>query len=588
MPTYLYFGRGSRSPGPAPDAESLLDALADQVLDEPDVGAALAALQKRGFPLQDGRRHPGTNDLAKSIRNRQRALRKQHSFEALTRDFAQRYRDALRSELDATEQHFAGRARARSEALDEWQQRLRRLGEHAGGTPAEGGKRMTPHGAEAEYEDLFLRINEALDEARADQEAERARLERLEHLPVQPVEAVQEIEDYDFLSDDAARAVDGLNAMRSQIAELVASEARHAFTGEEVPDAGAAAKIARKMRDLDTLEGQLRGGRVRHIDPERVGAWLGRPARTAVEGLQHVADVLREAGYLLDQAGNVRLSPRAIRRLGQRALREMFTELKRSGPGEHETGLVGTGPSQGATVRPIESGDPFDIHLNATLLRAATRTPTVPLRLLPTDFMVHQTEAAVYSATVLMIDVSYTMMRHGRILAAKKVALALDTLIRTKFPKDTLELVAFSSLARPLELAELPNVRPRLGQPFTNMQDGLQLATRLLRRHRGANRQIIMITDGEPTAVVQADGRVRSCYPPDEHIFETTLEAVRAASAHGITINVVMLAENPDLIEFVRRMAHINRGRALVSTPATLGQYVIYDYLRGKRLALAA
>ena len=588
MPAYLYRGGGAAPAAPAaPDAEALLDALADEVLDEPDVGAALSSLQRRGFPLSDGAHHPGTHELAQAVRHEQQALQRQYSFDALTGAFASKVREAVREELRTIEQHYAARADGRAAEIEAAEQALHALAQHAAGTPPDGSRPLKAHEAEARYEELFIQVQEGLEDTRRDRQEERARLETLESVPRQPIDAVQLLQDYEFLSDDAGRMVQELNAIRPKMAELMATEWRHTFRGAEQVNVEAAADVARDMRELDRMEGHLRSGKVAHMDPERVGVRLGHPAMGAVEGLQRMESLLHEAGYLVDDVGGARLSPRGIRRLGERALREMFTSLKRAGSGEHEAEFPGPGSARGAVVRPFEGGDPFQIHLTETLLRAASRAPGVPIRLGPMDFMVHEPEAGVHSATVLMIDLSYTMTRHGRILAAKKVALALDTLLRTRFPKDTLELVGFSSVARSLTLAELPNVKPTLGQPFTNMQDGLRLASRLLCRHRGANRQVILITDGEPTAVTDEGGRIRSCYPPDERIFNTTLEAVRQCTAHGIVINIIMLDRQPELMEFVRRMAHVNRGRALMCTPKSLGQYVIFDYLRGKQLAIA-
>ena len=587
MTAYRYSGAGTITTAPAkPDADSILDALTDQLLAQPNVDAALSRVQRTGFVQRDGGRQQGTGELAQKVRQEQRALTRRYSFEELNREYADQVRTAVREELAATEEHFQSRADAREAVGASLAEALKDLAAHTADAPPEGARRLQRHEAEGRYEDLYQQVQTAADEARTDHAEERDRLNQLAALPLQPLDAARELEEYPFLSEDAAERVAQLSAERSQMAGLAAAEWRHAFTGAEPVDADDAAQVVQNMRGLDRLEGQLRGGRLRDIDPKDVAERLGPAAMRAVEGLQSLGDLLQEAGYLVTDGDAVRLTPRAIRRLGARAMREVFTQLKHTTPGDHESGSPGVGGRRGPTVRPYEAGDPFDIHLNETLLAAARRAPQVPLRLAPSDFLVRESEAAVHSATVLMIDLSNTMLRDDRILAAKKVALALHMLISTRFPKDTLELVGFSTTARELTLADLPNVAPIPGQPFTNMQDGLQLATRLLRRHRGANRQVILITDGEPTAVSDGRGNVRSCYPPDEGIFNGTLEAVRACTAHGIVINIVMLDRQPELMEFVRRMAHINRGRALFCTPATIGQYVIFDYLRGKRVAV--
>ncbi len=588
MPAYLY--RAGPAPGApsAPDADALLDALANQLLAEPDVGAAISQVQRAGIPQRDGTRQPGSSALAQSVQRAQRALTRRYSFEEINREFSGQVRAAVREELQTIEKHFQARADAREAAAAEWRRALEDLAAHAAGTPPEEARPLRQHEAERRYEDLYRQVSEATAEARADQAEERHRLQQIEQLPAQTIDRAKALEDYSFLSESAATRIRGVNAVRPRMSGLAASEWRHRFTGEEAVDGSQAEAVVAEMRGLDRLEGQLRGGRVQEIDPEVVGERLGTVAMHAVEGLQSLLALLKDAGYLVVEGDAIRLSPRGIRRLGERALREVFTQLKRTVAGEHYGAFPGGGGPQGPSVRPYEAGDAFDLHLNETLFSAARRAPAVPLRLQPGDFRVHESEAAVQSATVLMIDLSTTMLRYGRILAAKQVALALHTLITTRFPKDTLELVGFSSTARSLTVAELPNVAPRPGQPFTNIQDGLRLATRLLRRRRGTNRQIILITDGEPTAVTDDRGQVRSRYPPDEAVFERTLHAVRTCTAHGIVINIIMLDRRPDLVEFVRRMAHLNRGRAFFCTPETIGRYVIYDYLRGKRFAVGS
>ena len=587
MPAYRYSGRGAPAAAAPPDADSALDALSEHILGEPNVAAALEHLQRSGFEQRDGRRQQGTGELAHAVRQTQRGLKRRYSFEHLTREFARQVRSAMRNEIRATEQHFRDRATKRSAQLDDAEGKLQELAEHAGGAPSGGGRRMRQTEAERRFEELYLQVSELKGQARTDQEEERHRLDVLDRMPTQPVDAAKALEEYPFLSDDAAETVRQVSASRDRMAELAASEWRHAFRGREALGPERATSVAREMRELDRLEGRLRGGRLGEIDPRQVRTQLGVDAEHAVESLQRVQDLLRDAGYLVEEDGRVRLSPRGIRRLGHRALQEMFTSLKRAPSGEHDMGAAGPGARQGPSVRPYEIGDPFHLHLNETLLRAAARGPGVPLALRVADFMVHESEASVHSATVLMIDVSLSMQRHGRMVAAKKVALALDTLIRTRFPKDTLELVAFSTRAQSLALTDLPDVGTAPTQPFTNMQDALRMATRLLRRHRGANRQVVLITDGEPTATLTESEHVRTRYPPDEHTYAETLQAVHACTAHGILINIIMLDQQPERVEFVRRMAHVNRGRALFCTPETIGQYVIFDYLRGKRLAVA-
>jgi uncharacterized protein with von Willebrand factor type A (vWA) domain len=205
-----------------------------------------------------------------------------------------------------------------------------------------------------------------------------------------------------------------------------------------------------------------------------------------------------------------------------------------------------------------------------------------PLNIIPSDFEVYRTEYSTRSSTVLMIDMSRSMFYSDSFTSAKRIALALDSLIRSKYPRDTLELIGFSRIAEPLKQVDLPTLRWNEYEQGTNMQHGFQLARQMLGRHKGANRQIIIITDGEPTAHIE-NGQVYFNWPPMPRTFQETLREVVRCTRDGIKINTFMLERTPMMIEFVNDLMRINGGRVFYATPDRLGEYILVDYVANKR-----
>ena len=207
-----------------------------------------------------------------------------------------------------------------------------------------------------------------------------------------------------------------------------------------------------------------------------------------------------------------------------------------------------------------------------------------PVRLVPDDFAVYRTEFSTQSATVVMLDLSRSMIYNGCFLPAKKVALALNALIAGQFPRDQLHIIGFSLYAREFKADQIPGLNPSETSIGTNMQAGFQLSRQLLGRQKGGNKQIIMITDGEPTAHME-DGEPEFSYPPTRRTIQETLKEVQRCTREGITINTFMLEQSRLLTAFVEQMAKINRGRAFFATPERLGEYVPVDYVANKRRA---
>jgi uncharacterized protein with von Willebrand factor type A (vWA) domain len=339
-----------------------------------------------------------------------------------------------------------------------------------------------------------------------------------------------------------------------------------------------------RLQGMDRLESQLERGSFRLDDVDRGLAQelLGPQARQALEQLGKVTELLEKAGYVERKDRRLELTPRGLRRIGQSALRDIFMQLKRARLGQHRLDHAGQGVDPSEELKQYEFGDPFLIDLKETLFESLERQGRgVPVHMEPQDFIVRRTEHSTESATVLMIDMSRSMFLRDCFLAAKKVAIALDSLIRSQFPRDSLYVVGFSNHAVELKPHSLPQITLNDYVYGTNMQHGFQVARSLLAKHRG-NRQVIMVTDGEPTAHLD-NGRVYFAYPPTYRTIQETLKEVRRCTRDKIVINTFMLERGPYLTEFVNEMTKINRGRAFFVSPERLGEYVLVDYVSGKQ-----
>jgi uncharacterized protein with von Willebrand factor type A (vWA) domain len=379
---------------------------------------------------------------------------------------------------------------------------------------------------------------------------------------------------------------------------------RHRFKGDEEIGLDQAMRLMDEMNQLDQLERELRAVRnpedLEPIDPSRVEKLLGEESARDLERLRELAKKLEEAGYLERQGDELSLTARAIRKLADKALRDVFERLTRDRFGGHVVSRRGAGGDQTDETKAYEFGDPFLLDLRETVMNAVERQGAgTPVRLAPGDFEVYRTELRTRAATVVMLDMSYSMFNNGYFLPAKKMALALGALIRGQFPRDALYLIGFWRSAVELQADQLPMVSwnsviewTRALDPDdwdvkgTNMHAALLLARQLLARHRGGNRQVLMITDGEPTAHLE-QGRIFFDYPPHPRTIQETLKEVQRCTREGITINTFMLERSPWLMSFVQQMARINRGRAFFTTPERLGEYALVDYVSSRRRTVA-
>jgi Ca-activated chloride channel family protein len=388
-----------------------------------------------------------------------------------------------------------------------------------------------------------------------------------------------------------------LEDLLGDLGQFLLQSGFHGRASDDLPeDAEDDGTLAELMRAI--LEALAVNGRVRFQDVED---WLAGEDTEATRDLSRLLgwtlDRLAQEGYLrlsenrtggsaADPPGPVRfeLTSKAVDFLGYRALRDLLGSLGRSSVGRHDTRALATGVEAAEASRRYEFGDTLNLDIPATLLHAIQREGLrLPLPLAYEDLRVHQSEYLSACATVLMLDCSHSMILYGedRFTPAKRVALALAHLIRTQYPGDSLQVVLFHDGAEEVPPDRLARVA--VGPYHTNTQAGLRLARRLLTGQRTDMRQIVMITDGKPSAITLADNRVyKNPMGLDPWILDETFREVAACRRAGIPINTFMLAQDPDLVAFVHRVSAMCRGKAYFTTPRTLGQYLLLDYVARK------
>jgi uncharacterized protein with von Willebrand factor type A (vWA) domain len=356
--------------------------------------------------------------------------------------------------------------------------------------------------------------------------------------------------------------------------------------GEEGLGLGDATSAVAELSDLEALERALgqtyAGASLDDVDEEMVQRALGRQAVDDLEALRRIERELTRQGWLTRRDGTLELSPQAVRRIGATALRRVFARMTGTGRGTHDvTGAGAAGEPTGAS-RPWVFGDTQPLDVPRTVRNAAHRRHHGRrVRLAVEDFEVVETERRTRAAVALLVDLSYSMALNGTWGPAKATALALHSLVTTRFPQDAIEIIGFSQYARVLRPAELAGLDfdPVQG---TNLQHGLMLARRFLDKHRDAEPVVLVVTDGEPTAHLERDGHAAFSWPPLPETLALTLAEVDRATRRGVTLNVFMLGDEPRLVEFAGELARRNGGRLFTADGDDLGEYVVRDYL-GRR-----
>jgi Ca-activated chloride channel family protein len=284
------------------------------------------------------------------------------------------------------------------------------------------------------------------------------------------------------------------------------------------------------------------------------------------------------------QQAKFEITDKSLDFLGYKTLRDLMGSLGKSNFGRHDTRDMATGIETSGSSRTYEFGDVLNLDITATLSSAIQREGlTSPLNIEYSDLQVHQCEYQSSCATVLMLDCSHSMILYGedRFTPAKKVAMALSQLIRTQYPGDSLSLILFHDSAEEVPLSQLARVK--VGPYYTNTREGLRLAQRILQRQRKDMKQIVMITDGKPSALTMEDGRIyKNAFGLDPLVVSQTLEEVAKCKRAGVMINTFMLASDYGLVQFVQKVTEMCRGKAYFTTPYTLGQYLLMDYMSRK------
>jgi uncharacterized protein with von Willebrand factor type A (vWA) domain len=439
----------------------------------------------------------------------------------------------------------------------------------------------------ADYGDLFPENPQTIEELLEAIAQRMAAMQRmLNSMTPEQRRQMQELSEQLLGDMDLRWQVDQLGENLRSLFPQMGWNQRYDFSGQDPLGFADAMSMMDQLGDLDQLEQLMRGatnpGALAEADLDKVNELLGEDAARSMERLAQLAKQLEEAGLIETKEGRLQLTPRGLRKIGANALGELFSKLAKDKSGQHQMHPHGIGHERAYESKPYEYGDPFNLDLHRTIRNAVGREGTgTPVRLTPEDFEIERTENITRSSTVLMLDLSLSMPMRDNFLAAKKVAMALHSLISTQFPRDYLGIVGFSEVARILTPEQLPEVSWDFVYG-TNMQHGFLLSRQLLARQSGT-KQIIMITDGEPTAHIEADGNVFFNYPPVPATIEATLREVARCTRENIRVNTFMLDANSYLKAFVERLTQMNRGRAFFTTPDTLGDYVLVDFIEHKR-----
>jgi uncharacterized protein with von Willebrand factor type A (vWA) domain len=628
------------------NADDVLDDMADDILGYGDLKTALHRLMNQGLKPPHGERTPGLRDLLEKLRQRKQERMKQHDLGSAVEDIARKLEQVVQTERKAIDERLQGRERERrqralgqippeaagrlrdlqnydffdADAKQQFQDILNSLRQQMMQPFMQGMQnalsKMTPEDLRRMRE-MIQDLNRMLAQKASGEEPDFAAFkqkwgdffpgaESLDDLLEQIGERMaamqslmqslspgqrQELDEMMrslFLQDERLEAA--MRQLGMHLSDLLPMDEmaqRYPFEGDQELNLQEAMRLMEELQKMDALERELKGVRkledLDKVDPATVEQLAGEQARRDLERLQEIARKLEEAGYLERDGGELKLTARAIRKIADKALRDIFARLKRDRFGGHAVPRRGATGEQTDESKLYEFGDPFLLDLRETVMNAVERNgPGTPVRLTPDDFAVIRTELRTQAATVVMLDMSRSMLNNGYFLPAKKVALALSALIRGQFPRDALYIVGFSLYAREFTAAQLPTLSWSEWNMGTNMHAGFMLSRKLLARHTGGNKQILMVTDGEPTAHMEGDEADFS-YPPTRRTVEETLKEVQRCTREHITINTFMLERSSWLMSFVEQMTQINRGRAFYATPDRLGEYLVVDYVSARR-----
>ncbi len=639
------------------DANALMEALGDELIENGDPNSALRRLMQRGLNFEGGRLE-GLREILQKLRQKRQETIDQNSLggiydeinEALEQVISteresleaieNRFRDDERNqeindealkarsdELDMLEhENLASRVKGLSDydftstvAAQKFEELLESLREQlmqqAIDQMAGEMKNMTSEDM-SRMKDMLAALNEMLSQR---QEGETPDFEKFmeeygDFFPENP-RSLEEL--LEVMAQRMANMSQILNSMspeqRAQLEELseqlledmdlrwqmdqLSENLREAFPemgwehsvefqGDNSLNLPEAIQTFEDLADLDRLEQMLRNvsnpGALSEVDTDRARELLGDESAESLEQLAEMSRMLEEAGLVENKDGQLSLTPKAIRKLGQNALADLYRRISKYRAGRHNAETIGAGHERDYATKSYEFGDPFNLNIERTVRNGLVRNGSgTPVVLEPEDFEIERTEATVQASTVLMLDLSLSMPMRDNFLPAKKVAMALNSLISGQFPRDFLGVVTFSEIAREIRPEKLPEVSWDYVYG-TNMQHGLMLARRMLAKQSGT-KQIIMVTDGEPTAHITEEGFPFFNYPPSSETIEKTLMEVKRCTRDDIRINVFMLDATPYLTRFIEHVTKMNGGRAFFTTNQSLGDYLLVDFVEQRR-----
>lgn len=434
------------------------------------------------------------------------------------------------------------------------------------------------------YGDLFPENPRTLDELLEQMARRMAAMSRLlaSMSPEQRAELMNLAEQ--VMQDlDLAFEVDRLNAnLSSAFPEMPWGEPT-LVGGEEAMPLSATVDAMERLHDYEDLDRSLRGdyagASVDDVDVEALRRTLGEEAVRDVQRLKQIERALEQAGLVTRREGRLEVTPKGARKLGERALVRVFEQLRRDREGTHEAREAGGLAEPTGSTRPWRFGDAGQIAVQRTVFNAVLRGgPGEAVRLVPDDFELVEAEQRTEAATALLLDLSFSMPLRGHFVHAKRMALALHALIEGRYPHDRLYMIGFSDFARPMQPQDLTAAGWERVYG-TNMQHAFNLAGRLLAQHPRATRQVIMVTDGEPTAHLEGEEAFFSWPPVPKTIRLTLSEAAKLAKA-GVTLNVFMLEDSPGLIRFMERLAELTAGRIFLMDDRQIGEFIVRDYVR--------
>ena len=617
------------------DADSLLDELADELTYHGDINTAMRKMMQNGMRDVNGNQMPGLRELMKRLREQREQIQERGDLVGVYSEIADELNDIVDEErqvagnnftLDMLPDDLAGKIRelqhydfespSAQERFDSLMDKLReQLMQQQLDQMSSAVQNMSPEQM-ARTKDMMAALNEMLERRKngEDPQFEQFMEKFGDFFPENP-QTLDEL--LEHMAQRMAMAQALLNSMtpeqRAQLQQLSEQlledmdlrwqmeqlsqnlqgmfpqagwNKQYDFSGQEPMGFQQAMQSMQDLSDLDQLENLLKNASnpssLAEADMDKVRDLLGDDAAKSLDQLSKLSKMMQDAGLIDQREGRMQLTPRAIRKLGANALRELFGKLRKDMVGQHKIDATGIGHERANDTKPYEFGDPFRLDLHGTLRNALRRNGSgLPIGLSPEDFEIERTEHSTRSSTVLLLDLSLSMPMRDNFLPAKKVAMALHHLISSQFPRDYLGVVGFGEIARELQPESIPEVSWDFAYG-TNMHHAFTLARKMLSRQTGT-KQIIMITDGEPTAHITPSGEIFFNYPPVHETVEATLREVMRCTKEQIRINTFMLDADNGLRRFVEQLTKINKGKAFFTTPDNLGDYVLVDFLDHKR-----